>query len=77
MQYEEVREEVGLDSVHSVEDLLISYVLGRGLIQGCLDQSRGSIVIEESVPRDVAPEHVDSVAASLKIWQVVCSVLRV
>jgi len=69
--YSDLLKELGLESTRELEDIIISAIYS-GVIRGKLDQRGGRLEIEYAAGRDVRPEAVPHVIATLEAWCRTC-----
>lgn len=67
ISYKTLQEKLYIDSIRSLEDLIIETMYA-GLIRGKLDQRAGIFRIKEAMGRDVRPEWIDSLIETLVSW---------
>eukprot|EP01031_Cornospumella_fuschlensis_P036830 gene36830-44678_t len=68
VSYQELMEALGLSSVSSLEDLLISCIYAN-LLSGKLDQMRRTLWVSRANSRDVSPADVSDIIQTLLDWQ--------
>lgn len=68
LPYDELMQQLGLDSLRQLEDVLISDCIYGGLLKGRLDQKNRCLHVGDALARDVAPERLPEVAAALQGW---------
>ncbi|KAG5179926.1 hypothetical protein JKP88DRAFT_71461, partial [Tribonema minus] len=65
--YGKLQEALGVSSVRVVEDVVLDAMYA-GLLQCRLDQRAGTLRVQHVTPRDVRPEEIDSMIATLDMW---------
>lgn len=68
VEYAAIQKEIDVDCVHTLESLVIHGCVYAGLLCGTLDQKLQRLHIHSAVPRDVWPESLDGMIASLDVW---------
>ncbi|XP_037075153.1 COP9 signalosome complex subunit 7a-like [Pollicipes pollicipes] len=69
--YSDLMKELGLDNTRELEDVIISAIYS-DVIRGKLDQRGGQLEVEYAAGRDVRPEDVPRVVATLEAWCRTC-----
>jgi len=68
VEYRVIQREIDMDSLDEMESLVIHGCMYTGLISGTLDQKRQCLNVCSAVPREVSPEALDGMVASLSMW---------
>lgn len=68
VEYGDIQREIDMDSLDEMESLVIHGCMYTGLICGTLDQKRQCLNVSSAVPREVSPEALDGMVASLSMW---------